>query len=323
MKILTLAMLGLSSATAFAELTEDAKLAVRNGAFGKYVYRVVDDEGNAVSNAQAHVWFRSYGRPQDRADWVVETDANGMFEAEHRFNEKFSVGIDKEGYYHTHDEINYLAMTTLPIKDGKWQPYGETRTVVLKRIMKPHAMLGPDCPPQRKIKAYDKWLGFDLEKGDFLPPMGNGADADMLVRFRLNGQMPHDWSMAMDVSFTNQPYAGAHRLKQDTWSDMKSTYCADTNATYQTDFSFKYCHKKGVCPYSDKLENDEYMVFRVRTKVDCDGNLISARYGKLYGPWNFEDAGGSQIQKVFLNKADNDANLEDTWTIENAMKYRR
>lgn len=75
-------------------------------------------------------------------------------------------------------------------------------------------MSGPDCPPQRKVKIYDKWLGFDLEKGDFLPPMGVGAESDMLVRFRLNGRMPHDWSIMMDVSFTNNPYAGACRLKK-------------------------------------------------------------------------------------------------------------
>ena len=49
---------------------------------------------------------------------------------------------------------------------------------------------------------------------------------------------------------------------------------------------------------------------------------MSARYGKLYGPWHFEDAGGFRIHKVFLNRNDNDVNLEDTWTIENAKKYR-
>ena len=126
----------------------------------------------------------------------------------------------------------------------------------------------------------------------------------------------------MDVSFTNNPYAGACRLKKDGWSDMKSSYCADTNAVYQTNFTFKYCHEKGVHPYSDKLDQDEYMIFRTRTKVDRDGKLVSARYGKLYGPWHFEDAGGSQIYKVFMNAKDNDINLEDMWTIETARKYR-
>ena len=323
MKIQTLAMFSLASVNIYAAMTADGESALRSGAFGRYVYRVVDDGGIPVSNASAHVWFRSYGRPQDKADWVVQTDTNGMFAAEHSFNEQFSVGIDKEGYYHTHVEINYLSMTELPVKDGKWRPYGETRTVVLKQIRQPQDMLGVDCPPQRKIRIYDEWLGVDLAKGDFVPPVGNGCEPDMLVRFHLAGEMPYDWSIRMDVSFTNSPYAGAYRLKMDNWSDMKSVYQADTNATYLSELSFRYAREKGKrTPNMEKLGKDEYLVFRTRTKVDGGGKLLSARYGKLYGPWHFEDAGGFRIHKVFLNRNDNDVNLEDTWTIENAKKYR-
>ena len=214
-------------------------------------------------------------------------------------------------------------MTELPVKDGKWQPYGETRTVVLKQIRQPQDMLGVDCPPQRKIRIYDEWLGVDLAKGDFVPPVGNGCEPDMLVRFHLAGEMPYDWSIRMDVSFTNSPYAGAYRLKMDNWSDMKSVYQADTNATYLSELSFRYAREKGKrTPNMEKLGKDEYLVFRTRTKVDGGGKLLSARYGKLYGPWHFEDAGGFRIHKVFLNRNDNDVNLEDTWTIENAKKYR-
>ena len=286
--------------------------------------QVVDQDGDVVPDAKIWGGFTCGGGMNDYVLVDGFTDTNGLYVAEGRCNEILRFEVRKEGYYRTSIKIEFWRTKSDPkVKDGKWQPYGETRIVVLKRIQNPHEMLGPDCPPQRKVKIYDKWLGFDLEKGDFLPPMGVGTEADMLVRFRLNGRMPHDWSIMMDVSFTNNPYAGACRLKKDGWSDMKSSYYADTNAVYQTDFTFKYCHEKGVYPYSDKLNQDEYMIFRIRTKVDRDGKLVSARYGKLYGPWNFEDAGGSQIYKVFLNAKDNDVNLEDMWTIETARKYRR
>ena len=190
------------SVAAMDSLMENA---IRHGAMAKIRYRVVDDEGAPVSNVVAHVWFSSYARHQDDAEWFVTTDTNGMFTVEHRTNESLDCGFDKEGYYHSSDQILFRKRkgVSVMVVDGKWQPYGETRTVVLKRVQKPQEMLGPDCPPQRKIKIYDKWLGFDLEKGDFLPPMGVGAEADMLVRFRLNGHMPDDWSIMMDVSFTN------------------------------------------------------------------------------------------------------------------------
>ena len=286
--------------------------------------QVVDQDGCVVPDATVWGGFTCGGGMNDFVPVDGVTNTNGTYVAQGKCNEFLRFEVRKEGYYRTDTKIYFARSKAAPlVVDGKWQPYGETRTVVLKRIQNPHEMLGPDCPPQRKVKIYDKWLGFDLEKGDFLPPMGVGAESDMLVRFRLNGRMPHDWSIMMDVSFTNNPYAGACRLKKDGWSDMKSSYYADTNAVYQTDFTFKYCHEKGVYPYSDKLNQDEYMIFRTRTKVDRDGKLVSARYGKLYGPWNFEDAGGSQIYKVFLSAKDNDANLEDMWTIETARKYRR
>ena len=297
----------------------------KNGAEAKIVYRIVDDEGSPVSNACAHIWFRTDYPKLEITDWVLTTDVNGEFVAKFKTNERISISIDKEGYYHSFDRITFRSETSgYKACDGKWQPYGETRTVVLKQMRQPQNMLGVDCPPQRKIKNYDEWLGFDLEKGDFIPPVGNGCESDMLVRFHLDGEMPYDWSIRMDVSFTNYPYAGAYRLKKDDWSDMKSVYHADANATYLSELSFRYAREKGKrTPIIEKLDKDEYLVFRTRTKVDSRGNLLSARYGKLYGPWHFEDAGGFQIHKVFLNRNDNDVNLEDTWTIEDAKKYRR
>jgi len=286
--------------------------ALSHGAEFDVRFQVVDDEGGPVSGAKCSGWKyieynRNHGEP-----YSCVTDTNGFVRIDGKCGERFSLVIKKEKYYVSTFEVKYPAKDIDPsVKDGKWQPYGATKVVVLKRIRQPHEMLGPKRTPQRKIKYFDKWLAFDLEKGDFLPPMGVGSIEDALIRFHVSGQMPDDWSITMDVTFTNHPYAGAYRLKKDQWSDLKSAYNADTNAIYQTTFSFKYCHEKGVYPYSDKLKNDEYMVFRIRTTIDQEGRLRSARYGKLYGPWHFEDAGGARVSGVFLNRQDNDVNLED------------
>ena len=72
--------------------------AIRHGAMARISYRVIDEEGAPVSNAVAHVWFSSYARHQDDADWLVTTDTNGMFTVEHRTNESLDCGFDKEGY---------------------------------------------------------------------------------------------------------------------------------------------------------------------------------------------------------------------------------
>lgn len=292
-------------------MTPDAESAIRNGAVGKYVYRVVDDEGHSVPNALAHVWFRSYGRPQDKADWVLETDTNGMFSVEHRFNEMFSVGIDKEGYYHTHDEIKYLAMKELPVKNGKWQPYGETRTVVLKRIKNPwggKVFSGNEC--HHKIPVFNQWLPFDMEKSDWLSPYGNGVVDDVLLRFKKKETDKwYVYTFSMEACFTNNPYAGFYIKSLDGFSDLKTSYFADTNAHYRTSYLYlKECIEKKTTK-TIGLEESQYLVMRTRTRIDKDGNLIGAHYGKYCMSWRSD-----HVEMHFgggcFNPVENDLNIE-------------
>lgn len=315
-----LVVVGLCMATQ-AEMSSELREAVRDGAWGKYVYRVVDDEGVPVSGATAHVWFRSYGRPQDKADWTIETDTNGMFIAKHRFNERFSVGIDKEGYYHTHDEINYFKMEAPLVVDGKWQPYGEMRTVVLKKIRNPYAVKvfsGEQC--RRKIPEFDQWLKFDLEKSDWLPPHGNGICNDVLLRFakKLTDKW-HVYSYSMEACFTNNPYAGVYIRSLDEFSDLKTSYFADTNALFQTEYLFlKKCAENKEVKIIG-LEEGQYLVFRTRTRIDEYGRLVGAHYGKLCMGWN-SNSKEMQLGEGCFNPVENDPNIEGDQALLYAIK---
>lgn len=323
MKMLVIGMFGVIALGAQAGNMDEAKAAIRNGAVGKYTYRIVNDIGEPVHRAVAHVWFSSYGRPQDQADWIVETDTNGTFTVEHRFNEKFSVGIDKKGYYHTQDEINYLKMCELPVKAGKWQPYDKVNTLTMKRIRNPQKMVGATCYVDFKIPEYDKWLGFDFEMNNFVMPYGSGKEADVLLRFSQRNKGRQDYCMSMEVSFTNHVYAGAYAMKKDKNSEMKSVYFADTNALFQQVFEYRYDRSDARSKLVDKLRGDEYLVFRTRTKVDETGRLVSAHYGKIYGPWHYVGPRGMSIYGIFLNPRPNDVNLEDEFTVDgNEQRWR-
>ena len=309
--IITLPILCLAEydEAAFAQL-------IRNGAIAKYVYRVVDDDGAPVSNATAHVRFSSYARPQDNADWRIDTDTNGIFVAEHRLNEKFTVGIGKAGYYRTYDKINYYGMSAeerlSKVKDGKWQPYGEMRTVVLKKIKNPIKMV---VPPSRINEAISlgEWHEYDLVAREWMPPYGNGKQTDVLIRLGLEAKNDiSDFRATMDLCFTNSPYSGVYRMQKEQFSEMKSCYVADTNAVYETMVSNLYekrPHKKTI---DTRLTEDSYFVFRIRTTVDASGKLVSAHYGKILGPWEF--FGTMRTGTVYFNPTPNDTNLEDAET---------
>ena len=77
---------------------------------------------------------------------------------------------------------------------------------------------------------------------------------------------------------------------------------------------FKYEHAREpekILKY-EEFPEDSYIVFRTRTKTDDKGNLLSAHYGKIYGPWGYRDA--VKFKSVLFNPISNDPNLEESDT---------
>ena len=312
-KFMTFAVLSLLvlPVVAMESAMEDA---IRHGAMAKICYRIIDDEGCPVSNAVAHVWFSSYARHQDDADWLVTTDTNGMFTVEHRTNESLDCGFDKDGYYHSSDQILFRDRkdVSVKVKDGKWQPYGETRTVVLKKIKNPWGvteLTGDRC--HRVIPVFEQWLPFDMEVSDWLAPYGSGVYNDVLLRFQkkvVEGENK-GFAFSMDACFTNNPYAGVYYDSIDESSDLKTAYFADTNASYCTDYRFRIdtIGKRSVEKIG--LKADSYLVFRTRTRVDEKGNLIGAHYGKYCRSWR-SDCKEMHFGGGCFNPVENDSNIE-------------
>ena len=313
-KILVLAAF-CSFVTLASPIDEAMKEAIRHGAMARICYRVIDDEGVPVSNATAHVWFSSYARHQDDADWLVSTGSNGMFVVEHRTNESLDCGFDKEGYYHSSDQILFRDRNdvSIKVKDGKWQPYGETRMVVLKKIKKPTAMSVADKRGRRGYPGAGDWVGYDLAKQDWVSPGGNGVYADMKIRFveqRFNGR---DFARTMEVSFEDIPYGGAYLMDSDEYSEFETSYAVNTNASFASRFKYEFKHK-GRELVRDELKKGQYLVFRTRTETYSDGTLKSAHYGVIMGNWKFFERYGMSISKILFNPTPNDTNLEDAET---------
>ena len=314
-------------ATAFAALNVQAlvdaslKDAYFKGADAKIIYRVVDGEGIPVEGASAHIWFRSTHPKLVIDDWTVNTDSNGVFIAEHRTNDRLSCRISKDGYYHTFDRVTFSDPCAYPLATGgKWQPYGSIRTVSLKKIRNPCMLhVFPVSIRGYQIPEFGKWIGFDFECCEWIAPYGKGRSADVLLRFSAMKKSLHDYKYVLDVSFTNNPYAGAYLMKVDEASDLKTKYTADSNATYKAEFSYVLEQSPGNRRYWNFLDTDSYLVFRTRTRVDKDNNLIGAHYGKILGRWR------PGIEAMILsdgcfNPVENDVNIEDGTVLRTVLK---
>ena len=282
-----------------------------NGAQAKEILLVIDQDGMPIMNAQIYgsFWPSNNGEKYVLVNGLTNADGELVVTGVSKW--KLSFRVSKTGYYTSNETIDYLASTNVPvIANGKWQPYGSKRTIVLKKIKNPQTLVCWNRIKKYTIPSYGKWIGFDLECCQFVTPNGDGKDPDVLLRFTLNKPSKKEYHMKMEVSFTNMPYAGAYLMKKDEFSDFKSVYHADTNSTYQQSFSYSFDRYPHQRPIVHELGEDEYLVFRTRTKVDEKGRLKSANYGVLYGPWNFVGPGGMKIPFLVFNPTSNDTNLE-------------
>ena len=294
------------------------------GATAKEILRVIDSGGKPVMDAEIHgsFWPGANGEKYILVDG--NTNIKGEYIARGTSKWRFRYRVSKSNHYSSNGNVDYLAATNVPVvENGKWQPYGSTRTVVLKKIEKPQKLICWERTKDYIIPAYDTWLGFDFERYQFVAPHGEGKYSDVLLRFTLKYPSRKDYHMRMEVSFTNMPYAGAYPMKKDGFSDFKNVYHADTNATYCQSFVYSFDRYPTKRPVSVELGEDEYLVFRTRTKVDENGRLMSANYGVLYGPWSFVGPRGMNIPFLLLNPTPNDTNLEDSEILSRVKRMGR
>lgn len=299
--------------------------AVTDGAKAKLVLHVVDQEGKAVEGATVKCWlWRNYSDGGPLGLDLI-TDRNGHCTAEGKCIGVVAWSVRKEGYYKSSGEWKLSQTKANPkVSGGKWQPWGATRDVLLKKMIAPFTA---SVPPgleqlQRNIPVFGQWLPMDLNLLDWLPPHGNGRCADALIicNKRVKNFI-NDFEFTMTVSFTNNPCAGVYRIKKDIESDHQWAYRADSNAVYSTTYQYALA-RAGAAERRQELGDGECFVFRTRTKTDDDGNFVSAHYGVIAGEFSM----GSKslfLGDICFNQTPNDTNIEDGYYLRRRIEGRK
>lgn len=299
---------------AYRQEFDDAK---HNGAKTKIAVCVADDHGIPVSNATVSAVLNPSWNARKYTTISEETETNGIAELEGTTIFPYIGGVvNKNGYYQSGYKLRFgetslhdnggessKAYYASKVKDGRWLPWNPTILVVLKKVRNPVRMIL--SYEHVRIPRMDEPLGFDLEKHDWVAPDGTGQRADMIVRFELISESSPFRKLAVEFPGDMN---GAYVCKKDGYSILKSDYHAMTNMAYEARIDNGE-GKRG--PAHILLGGDDYLVFRIRSKVDEDGNLISALYGKIYGPFDYFVASKSSMRLItFLNPVENDTNLE-------------
>lgn len=255
----------------------------------KVTIRVLDEQGQPVQNA-------SVGNSKGRA----LTDEKGEVIRTFRKQLKIVFGARKEGYYRSN----------LGIIHAYDREFNVSKPILLtlKKKAKPIPMYA-----QRhrylEIPIDNKPIGYDLIVGDWVKPHGDGVVSDFIFKFEGDRKwsgpkhFKKSYRQKITISFSNEkdglvPFEAHMPLYED--NQFRSDYMAPESG-YLVSWEQISSRELGGSHVSTKKEERNFY-FRVRTKLDEKGNIVSAHYGKIYGDFM------SFI--YYLNPTLNDRNVE-------------
>ena len=227
---------------------------------------------------------------------------------------------------------------------GDWQPDNLVATIKLQRVEHPIPLFVKWAElrdPEKGLFRKDGPNGvlkFDLMKGDWLPPYGNGVCADLTIESTKtvtgkDRKYRHATRRQEDVFFfdfhqkisvqSNDCLAVA---KVDVTSGMKIRAGSDSGLGCNIRREIG-THKRierldgWYRDWHDNYDEQRCYTFRIRSKYDENGNLIEAYYGKIYGDFKLEckeDVGlASVCFMYYVNCNSLDRNLE--WDRKNNL----
>ena len=290
--------------------------AYRVGAKARVDFKVLDDIGNPVQGAVVNVFFDMADRSKGRR--VIDTtDTNGMFVTEGKTKGVLEITVSCDGYYATKDEISFINMgREHEVIDGKWLPWGMPKTIVLRKKKNPIAVRA-DLHDWRLTKALNTWIGFDLEKYDYVEPIGRGKVCDFEVRFDWDGKFgtKHN-GMAVSLRFSDR-FSGGYYENRFLQSTFTGVYAADPQKKYLQYFHYyrrpvRDTKGKKIGGEGVPFDQSKVLIVRSRCVVDGEGNLVSARYFEIE---NLEFSCSREKEaalcfNLIYNPIPNDTNLE-------------
>lgn len=277
----------------------------------KVTLQAVDENRNPLSDANVSLWFEKK---------LIEgkTDMEGKMSGEGESLGTVTYRVTKEGYYES-GSTNHVRYTKIEGKQNseKYLPWNETVQVIMKKVENPVSMFAKSVELRIPKEAVGVPIGFDLEQSDWIKPYGKGKKADFI--FTISGKKA-DWKTneegisrsSLELSFSN---AG----------DGIQEIIHDDNDTSKYILPFKNAPLNNYLPKWEMVKARTYtriieekgfrenqnFVFRVRTEQDNKGNILKAKYGKIYGPVTFSGTEtGGFVHFVYYLNPDGTRNLE-------------
>ena len=247
---------------------------------------------------------------------------------------------DNDGFYDTS-----FIWVPFDVDSGKpmpllqrWKPDNQVVTVRLQRVEHPiplfakHVELRDNKNGIGGFDGTNSVLRFDLMKGEWLPPCGNGEVADLLIdskltitdrerKFRYATKKVEDvlfYELSNAIDFGGQDNF-VRQIEAGKTAGIKIREAADFNSGSRVVNAMGMRkviakNKNWHCEYYSDKDTDRCYTFRIRSRRDEKGKLVEAYYGKIYGDFEFEGDDKKGLIGVkflyYLNPKSLDRNLE-------------
>lgn len=260
-------------------------------------------------------------------DFKGKTESNGCFVARGRALIGVYARFSASGYYPATIRREDLHLRPRsPVKEVdpiRWdcQRWDAEYAILLKRIRNPIPLqIGsldtPHVSPYEGVGKYclGRTSSYDIVKGAFLPPYGQGEVADLQFTWKMtiytkgpNG-VAEDYDTRCEVRMTNvvdglqrgNPDGGKGECCDDG-SAYISAYEAPLNGYTNEIALFRNVRGR----HADSNDDRHFLYyFRIRTQTNESGEITNALYGKIYGQINGNFS-------YLLNMTPSDRNIEE------------
>lgn len=289
---------------------------------GKFVFKVVDEQGVPIKDAVIEMDTVAVVDAKDPSKSYKDvpikgiTDCNGCWSMEGKTHDKPAASAQKNGYY---DSVVRFVFDNWKTKPWRWNPYEQTATIILRKINNPITMYAWSMYMADKITMTNAWVGYDMLQAEWMPPYGKGMIEDVQFRFVRNNLTQPQWAnttnfVSMRFLGDQNGLIGIHGCSVSEQSAYKWPYNAPRDGYIQKEYTVF------ISPRSNPEELVHIEIntgttncfFRIRSRLDKDGNFIEGLYGKMRGPldvsvWKKKT---SYDLIYYVNPTPNDLNME-------------
>jgi hypothetical protein len=268
--------------------------------------------------------FLASSIPVEEQRKVGKTGVDGSCEFAGVAHDLGLLRISKRGWYSNTEKLHPFVSREWKRKEnisGNWLPFAKTMRFELKPKGTPVAMYA-----KRERVSLPKTfnpaqpLGYDLERGEWVAPHGGGVFADFLFTPEIHGESAEHVRWRLKLGFKNKG-DGIISLIRPIGSDGAMFRGSELRSPT----------KAPLAPYESGMEwsnadentaatrNDRIYIFRIRTVLNAEGEILEAQYGKMYGDpfvdrfWKQSESGRMKfdglIFEYYLNP-DKTTNLE-------------